>query len=268
MAEGRAACLLTAALLCGACPANPERLQVGSVAVEGTSFRIAATDGRVLRSSDLVGAVLGVRLHGSEQRIRIGAVRADPVDPTLLLHSIFVERADGGWRPLCKVAPDGKRDAYPISGRAMPDGTLAQARQGDVEIVCTSGAQGKCLRLGYRPWSKLADGSTMLRVFNACVRMMRADYSGRGQAATRDGTLVEVFDTIGLRPIGSHDLRNFEAGWDEKGAVCVRHPRLRAAASLAQIESSSPRLKGRVGSRCTPERAMALGAVILNGSAS
>jgi len=204
-------------------------------------------------------------LHGSEQRIRINAVEKDPSDATLLLHSISVERAAGGWQPLCAAAPDGTRAAFPLAGRSRADGTLHPGRTGDLEIVCTSGAQGKCVRLGYHPWAKLPDGSAMLPVFNACVRMMRADYAGRGSSETRDGTLVNVSDKLGIHPEWDEGLE-FEAGWDEHGAVCVRHSRVRAVASLEQIAASSPRLEGHVGRTCTRAAAESLGAVIFNSS--
>lgn len=259
---------MTAALLCGACvrPSDPQRLEVASVAVDGTSFRIGAADGRTLRSADLVGAVIGVRLHGAEQRIRIDAVEPDPADPALLLHSISVQRSDGGWQPLCEAAPDGSRAGFPLAGRAKADGTLAPGRGGDVEVVCTSGAQGKCLRLGYRPWARQPDGSAMLPVFNACVRMIRADYAGRGVPRTRDGTRVQVFDALGIRRSAAADLATFEAGWDEHGAVCVRRPRIPGLADLQEIRRSSPRLAGRVGAMCTPQKARSLGALIFNSS--
>jgi hypothetical protein len=259
---------MTAALLFDACagPGHPRRLDVSSATVDGTSFRIVAADGRTLHSEDLVGAVIGVRLHGSDRRVRIDSVRPDPADPALLLHAISIEQPDGKWNPLCDVAPDGSRAAFPVSGRGLPDGTLASGGAGDVEIVCTSGGQGKCLRLGYHPWAKQRDGSAMLPAFNACVRMMRADYAGSGTSETRDGTLIYVFDELGVRPPEPNQVLEFEAGWDEHGAVCVRHPRIRALASLDQIEASSPRLKGHVGRSCTREAARALGALIYNSS--
>ncbi|MBA3669235.1 MAG: hypothetical protein H0W71_04120 [Sphingomonas sp.] len=222
---------------------------------------IAAADGRVLRSADLVGAIIGVRLHGAEQRIRIDEVRADPVDPTLLLHSISLEQQDGRWQPLCEVAPDGTRAAYPLAGHSTADGKLQPGSRGEIEIVCTSGAHGKCARSGYHPWQP-----GILPLFNACVRMMRADYSGRGAPETRDGTQIHVFDNLGIRNSAPNDLSTFEAGWDEYGAVCVRHPRIAEKMSLKQIEASSSRLAHRVGRTCTRETASSLGARIFNSS--
>jgi hypothetical protein len=229
--------------------------------VDQTAFRVEMTDGRVLRSADLVGAVLGVRLHGSEARIRVDSVSPDLFDRTVLLHSISVEQADGSWHPLCGRAPDGSRAGFPLSGRSTPDGSLQPARSGEIEIVCTAGAQGKCVRLGYHPWLK-----NMLPLFNACVRMMRADYAGNGRAETKDGTIIHVFDRLGIHPIKEGDRPAFEAGWDEHGAVCVRHPRVAGLASLGQIAASSPRLGRRVGPMCTPDEALALGALVFDSS--
>lgn len=262
-----------AVLLCNACgfptPGDgrtPERLAIASVGIEGTAFRIATNDGRVLRSPDLVGAVLGIRLGGTERRIRIDSVSTDLSDPDVLVHSISVEGSDGRWRPLCDAGPDGRRAGFPVAGRSRADGTLESGTGSEVEIVCTSGAQGKCLRLGYHPWEKLADGAPMLPMFNACVRMMRADYAGDGTSNTRDGTRIEISDTAGINSAPSDPSVTFEAGWDERGAVCVRHARIPALATLQQIEDSSPRLGGRVGSMCTPEKARSLGALIFNSS--
>lgn len=272
MSKWRATCLLPA-LLCGACgtsvgndaSAGP-RVSLSQISADKTSFRVATSDGRVLRSPDLVGAVFGVRLHGAEARIRIDRLAPDWTDRTVLLHSVSIQRPDGSWRPLCSVAPDGTRAGFPVAGRSLPDGTLAAASAGEVEVVCTSGAQGKCLRLGYHPWAKLPNGASMLPVFNACVRMIRADYAGRGLSQTRNGTTISFFDRVGIHPPKARDRSAFEAGWDEHGAVCVRRTRIAAMAPPQQIEASSPRLAGRVGAMCTPDRAKALGALIFNSS--
>jgi hypothetical protein len=222
----------------------------------------------VLRSADLVGAVLAIRLHGSEARIRINSVSPDPTDRTgqVLLHAISIEQADGKSVPMCDVAPDGTRAGFPLAGRSLPDGTLAVGTGGEFEVVCTSGAQAKCVRLGYHPWARLPDGSPTLPLFNACIRMVRADYAGKGQSETRDGTLITIFDRAGIHPYRGGSGADFEAGWDEQGAVCVRHPRIQGITTLHGIESSSPRLAGRVGAICTAEKARALGAVIFDSS--
>jgi len=84
---------------------------------------------------------------------------------------------------------------------------------------------------------------------------------------TRDGTLIGASDVLGLNP-AKRTIRNFEAGWDEGGAVCVRHSRHEGLATSGQIAASSARLIGHMGRNCTPENAVALGAILLSTSGS
>jgi hypothetical protein len=78
--------------------------------------------------------------------------------------------------------------------------------------------------------------------------------------------VIHVYDRIGIHPRRAGDEHGFEAGWDENGAVCVRHPRISEITTLRQIETSSRRLAGRVGVMCTPDKAQALGALIFDSS--
>ncbi|NUP13060.1 MAG: hypothetical protein HOW73_44030 [Polyangiaceae bacterium] len=59
-----------------------------------------------------------------------------------------------------------------------------------IELACTSGGEGKCLRLGYLPWKSDKDFAR----HQACTRMMRADYRGDGTSYTKNGTLINFYD--------------------------------------------------------------------------
>jgi hypothetical protein len=208
-----------------------------------------------------------VRLGTSMATIRIDAVVPDGGSSSeLTLHKFSVASPNGQWRPLCKAAPDGQILGFPLRGKWAATGQLGESGPGEFEIVCAAGAQGKCVRLGYRPWQALPDGSSMLPVFNACVRMMRADYSGRGMPTTKDGTSIAIADRFGINAKPFDKSFEFEAGWDGDGAVCVHHPRVRANISLKQIEEGAARLRGRTGHMCNREKAEALGALIFNAS--
>jgi ADYC domain len=74
-------------------------------------------------------------------------------------------------------------------------------------------------------------------VYNACVRLVRADYCGGVQQSDRD------------------PLQEFEAGWTAAGAVCVRHVRVKENISLERLAASCPRLRDRLGETCTEQRA-------------
>lgn len=103
-----------------------------------------------------------------------------------------------------------------------PDASLHRSDSSHFEIVCTSGAHGKCVRLGYFPWAS----DKMLAAFNACVRAIRADYNGNGSSFTRDGTMIEVYDRLGINGKEAQTGLRFEAGWSPSGVICLHHFRI------------------------------------------
>jgi hypothetical protein len=251
---------LTAALLAGALALSATAAELRSVEVDGTEFRVTLIDGRVLRSADLVGATLTITTSGEASRLRIDAVERDREISQIpvWLHSFSTEMADGSRQPLCDPGPDGRRQGFPLAGRALSDGTMEPAEPGVFEIVCTSGARGKCVRFGYLPWISAA----MRDIYDACVRMVRADYCGDGEGTTRDGMRIDLYDDRGIQQSGSDPTQEFEAGWTAAGAVCVRHVRVKESTSLEGLAVSCPRLRDRLGATCTEERARALGATL------
>lgn len=236
------------------------------IQVDGTQFRVVRSDGSILTSRDLTGAVLTLQTAERRVRIRIDAVEPDPDDKSgeILLHSFSAQQADGSWQPLCLPGPDGRQQGFPLEGRSAPDASF-HISPGSIELICVSGAQGKCVRFGYKPW-KQADGVSMLDMYNACTRMVRGDYCGNGDATTRDGMRIDVYDKLGIQQPENDTTDAFEAGWSPEGAVCVNHVRVKENASLPSIAATCPRLRNRVGEMCTQERATALGALLFNRS--
>jgi hypothetical protein len=234
-----------------------EAQTIDSVAAERTEFVVALTDGRTLRSADLVGAEIAIDEGGKPLVIRIDAVAKD-AKSAATLHTVTVRDASGVFTPYCEPDADGRRAAFPIAGRASADGLLL-ADASRFELVCTSGAQGKCVRLGYTPWQRLD-------VFNACVRMIRADYCGDGSSTTRDGTQIDVYDDPGVQRAEADAAMSFEAGWTPEGAVCVQHPRIPENTSLEKIASSCKRLAGKTGDACSEASAREAGALVFNRS--
>jgi hypothetical protein len=252
--------ILTAALLAGASPVWAAASGLQSVDVDGTEFKVTLTDGRVLRSAELVGATPTISTSGGTMRLRIDAVERDreAANVAVWLHSFSTEAADGSRQPLCDPGPGGGRQGFPLAGRPRADGAMEPAEPGIFEIVCTSGARGKCVRFGYPPWISAA----MRDIYNACVRMVRADYCGDGGGSTRDGMRIDLYDDRGIQQPDSDPAHEFEAGWTEAGAVCVHHVRVKENISLEALAASCPRLRDRLGPTCTEERARALGALL------
>jgi hypothetical protein len=243
--------------LLSASPALADRPIAASIAVEGTEVVVALTDGRTLRSRDLVGATLAVRFEGQPAKVRITGVERDPEDKsgTVWLHSVEALQADGQWSGLCDAGPDGRRQGFPLQGMAK-----------GLEFTCTSGAVGKCVRFGYRPWATGPDGQSLRPQHEACIRMVRGDYGGSDEPWTKDGMLIDIFDPQGIQTADESPDLAFEAGWSAEGAVCVHHVRVKENTTLAALEERYPRLRGRTGAVCTPEFARAHGATVLNRS--
>jgi hypothetical protein len=237
---------------------------------EGTRLRVTMPDGRVLRSPELIGATLLIATgEGGVVRARLDAVEHDPDDTTgeVWLHRFSAQGPDGAWRPLCSAGPDGREQGFPLAGRARADGALEPAPADEFTLVCTSGARGKCVRFGYHPWKPGARGASMLALYNACVRLVRADYGGADHSYTRDGATIDIYDDQGIQRPAPDDEMPFEAGWNADGAVCIAHPRIPQNGALPDIVAANPRLAGRVGPDvCTEESARAWGAVIFNRS--
>ena len=236
---------------------------IAKIEVSGTAFRITLSDGSVKQGAELAGAVLVFNIGGSEVRIRIAAVTPDANDSAVLLHDF---RIDGTDTPLCAPDPYGKELGFPLVGRTAPDGRFLEASPSVFELVCTSGAQGKCVRFGYHPWAGAPDGRSMREYYNACLRMVRADYCGDGSAWTRDGTIIDIWDDQGIQKSDTQNdpAFSFEAGWKPDGAACVAHTRIPENMTLDKLKGSCPRLATMP--TCDVAIARTSGALLLNRS--
>jgi hypothetical protein len=243
----RATAIAVAALLLGRAAAA---LEVG---VEGTAFRVVDDSGRVLAQEELIGLVLTLAdPEGQAMAVRIDGVEADPRDPEITLYTLSTrDPASGQWQNACAPGPDGRRQGFPLAGRW----TLSGEHVPDAlafNLTCTAGAIGKCVRFGYKPWRRLPDGTTLRDHHQACVRMMRADYCGDGRSFTRDGTLIDLYDRLGIQKDEPAPGMRFEAGWAKDGAVCIARVRIPENATLEALERLCPaRLAGRTGAACS-----------------
>jgi hypothetical protein len=111
-----------------------------------------------------------------------------------------------------------------------------------------------------------ASSPSYLALYNACLRMVRADYGGDGHGTTRNGMRIDLYDARGIEVPANDPRMAFEAGWTDAGAVCVNHPRVVENVTLADIAARWPRLAGKTGAICTEEFARSRGAQLFNRS--
>ena len=209
----------------------------------GTEFVLTTPAGSALRSADLVGATLNIAAPGTQVEITIRSVEEDPhaVGGRVLLHHFLVRDDTGRQADMCAPDAEGHSLGFPV-----PDG------HGGFDLACTSGAVGKCIRWGYRPWEEQPGGPPLAALHQACVHMARADYGGDGRATTREGMMIYWCDRFGLDPCREDAPFAFEAAWGRDTAVCVARPPSRKTSAWSSWPSAIP------GSRLTSALAPAM----------
>ena len=218
----------------------------GRLKADKGEFRLYLNEGRVLEREALAGA--RIVMQSGEQRLHvlIDAVETQdgvPGGPVVLYRLLVEDSVARTFQNACMPDAHGRQLALPLQ------------KETGVDFTCTSGAEGKCILMGYRPWDNRAD-VPMKDLHAACVHMMRADYGGDDRPSTRDGTLVDVYDRYGIQKPESVDPLPFEAAWGKNGAVCVAHPRISDAVTLDGLAKTYPKLRPLLGRDACTEEAM------------
>jgi|EndMetStandDraft_3_1072993.scaffolds.fasta_scaffold195835_2 hypothetical protein len=223
--------------------------------VEGTEFKLAMPDGRVLRSADLVGASIKIGDGAQTIDLTIQSTEEDreAIGGKVVLHHFVVQGENRVTAEFCTPDTSGRSLGFPI-----PDG------RGGFNLTCISGVVAKCVRWGYRFWEEQPGGPPLHVLHHACTHMARADYGGDGVPTTRDGTTIDLYDRFGIQKSERLPSMTFEAAWGVDGAICVARPRIPENVSLKQIADRYPHLRAKLGPEtCTEEGAMQNPAALL-----
>ncbi|HZR34885.1 MAG TPA: ADYC domain-containing protein [Nevskia sp.] len=233
--------------------------------VEGTALVLHQPDGRVLKGRQLQGRVLSVADGQGITEVKLLSIKPDPEHAWLLRHEFRVRDEHGHWSAYCEPDYAGETWGVPL---AIPEGQ--PGREGPITLSCSSGAVVKCLRFGYAYWRRGPHGEDLAPYHAACVHMVRADYCGDGKPATKAGTMIHIYDKLGIKGAESdpearrHPDFAFEAGWGPQGAVCAARTRWPDLLTLQQLHASCPRLAQAAA--CTPRSAADMGALVFNAS--
>ena len=176
--------------------------------------------------------------QGNRLRLKISQVALDPAEPEqdLYLYTVLYQSpADWQWRPLCQPDAEGQTTAVSLAGRWDPTG--ARVSDDGITFACTNGALGKCVRWGYKPW-KTEQGVSLAPFHQACTRMVRADYCGKGIGHTQNGTPIDVYDRLAIQRRTQNSGMGFEAAWGPEGAVFLHRSRFPGA--IAKLQQECP----------------------------
>jgi ADYC domain-containing protein len=162
---------------------------------------------------------------------RVGAVPTvsefgEEVSKSTAYYQLTYDSPDDGYT--YDYCPNG-REAVALAGRWDPiSGAKTISDPFDMTFACMGYALGKCYEMGYVPEIEVGfEGDYFIwdrleLAHQACVRALRADYCGDGTSYTVDGTLVDIFDFMGVQYQSGSVI---EAVFSPDGAMCLSTPR-------------------------------------------
>ena len=208
-------------------------LRKTDAAVESLKLENARLVASPESSTGPVGAVLvGSSSDGKPVEVAFCGAEPAPEDPGMVWYRIEAWNTVAQvWENPC-VATGLVPDPRVLAVGGVWDGSGAhQESLGKVTLACETGVITKCIRWGYKPWAS-RDGQSMKDLHQACTRMARADYCGDGQSHTHEGTIIDMYDRLGVLSAtteSSADWKmsraSFEAAWVPDGAMCMSRTR-------------------------------------------
>jgi len=163
-------------------------------------------------------------------------------DNSLVLVEIF---ENNEWSKYC-VNNQKESTGYLLEGIWNVGKSQFQFIPNKKMIVCQSSAMGKCISWGHGP-------KTSVRRYNACIKMVRADYCGNGISFTIPGQ--KIFYEYFYNAFQDNNQEKFpiEAIWTEQGATCIQKARLPDRYSFEYINTLCLTSKGKIIPYCKDE---------------
>ena len=196
----------------------------------GSLTGVSDNSGVTVSDAQLSGATLTGQLsNNTSLSLRIDSVTFSDTDRVYLYN--VSARGDAGWVPLCGTASGKPIPAIPTSGQWDAASGAHIDDPNTFTFACVNAAVGKCITWGYQPWAtkqeckgKTCRNQPLDAWLQACTRMVRADYCGDGVSHTRNGTPINVWDSLGIQVREGSAMR-FEAEWSQDGAHCIQKTR-------------------------------------------
>ncbi len=205
---------------------------LNGTSLNGTALSAISTVGPPLSGADVVGSTWnGTASNGAVVKLRIdSALQGTGTNADLWFYGVSYASATSGtlgtliptltsgtsgttWQPLCGVdITNVPVKAVAVAGVWGTSGTYA-ASTSSFTFACRAKTIAKCVELGYKTFKGYADQLA------SCVRLLRADYCGTGVSNTVNGTLLNLYDNVGVQL--DTETWSPEAEWTPAGARCI-----------------------------------------------
>jgi hypothetical protein len=172
----------------------------------------------VIRAPGLSSETMAI-IGDQPVRARIAGIsNLTEANEDVIAYDIRVAVDGGGEVPICGYNNDGSAKQALLVPGTWDYATGDWLRNdGLMSVACRKGTIAKCVELGYKPWNGLGDH------LQSCVRMLRADYCGDGTPHTITGTMVNLYDNVGVQ----EDTYGWpvDGEWGPQGALCFNNHR-------------------------------------------
>jgi len=188
---------------------------LNGTSLNGTSIAATSTTGTPISGTSAVGSTWnGTASNGATVKLRIDSVlQGTAPNADLWFYAVSFASSATTWAPLCGLdASSVPIKAVTVAGVWDTTGTYKTSST-SFTFACRTKTVAKCVELGYKTFKGYTNQLA------SCVRLLRADYCGTGVANTVDGTLLDLYDNVGVQ----HDTQFWfpEAEWTPTGARCI-----------------------------------------------
>jgi ADYC domain/Pentapeptide repeats (8 copies) len=193
-------------------------VSLNGVSLNGTTLSSGSVSTSPLTGTTIVGSKWTATASNSQPvNLRIdSALQGTDTNADLWFYAISYQTT-AGWSPLCGLDAAGAPiRALSVAGVWKQTGTdkaFYANPSTQFTLACRGTSVAKCVELGYKPF-KGRDAHLA-----SCVRLLRGDYCGNGTPYTVTGTLLNLYDTIGLQ--SDNEAWPAEAEWTPTGARCI-----------------------------------------------
>jgi hypothetical protein len=193
-------------------------VSVSGTSSTGSAITASSTTAPPLSGGSLVGSTWNATAsNGAAVKLRVDSAMAGASPSTDLWFYGISYQTSGGWSPLCGLDASNQAIlAVSVAGTwaaVASDSAHYAASTTQFTLACRARTIAKCVELGYKTYRGYTNQLT------SCVRLLRGDYCGSGNAYTIDGTTLNLYDNVGVQ--ADTEAWAVEAEWTPSGARCV-----------------------------------------------